>query len=234
MPTASPAQRHVSAQPTAATGDEFDQYESRILDRAETFYNNRMAGLLWAMSIVMTVGLAIVGILVPMLLEWQRGSSFRKEMATHLSRSEGALKKYAEEQARTLRTQLDVTTGTPLSMAFLGLGHVFSRELSPEGYGLTLQLHVLALKFKIISNCSGTSLPASKIIELCTYQDRSREITLGTLKAVDAEIENMKGDMHRIADDTRRADMESQVQELQILVHSLIQRKQQEENGAAS
>jgi hypothetical protein len=234
MPTASAAQPHLSSQPIAATGERLDEYESRLLERAETFYNNRMAGLLWTMSIIMTAGLAIVGILIPLLLEWQRGRSFRREMAAHLSRSEYALRKYVEEQTKTLRTELEITTATPLSMAFFGLSHMIPTELSPEAYGLTLQLHVLALKFNIISNCSGTSLSASEIIRLLAYQDRGREIKLETLKVVDAAIENMKGDMEKISNGGRRADMESQIKELQIFVHSLIQRKQQGEHGAPS
>ncbi len=230
-PTADAAQPHLSSQPTAANAEDLHEYESRLLDRAETFYNNRIDSLLWTMSIIITAGLGIVGILVPLLLERQRGRSFRRETATYLSRSEDALKTYVEEQTKTLRTELEVTTGTPLSMAFLGLGHVFSRELSPEAYGLMLQLHVLALKFNIISNCCGSSLPASEIIRLLTCKDTGREIKLDTLKVVDAEIENMKGDMQKISDAGRRAGMQSQVKELQIFVHSLIQWKQQKENG---
>jgi nitrogen fixation/metabolism regulation signal transduction histidine kinase len=230
-----PESAQISQTEAPPAAQQLAEYENRILDRAETFYNNRMANLLWTMSIIMTAGLAIVGIVIPMLLDRQRRRTFTKEMATHLSQSEDALKKYAEEQTAKLRTELMTLNedlikmiGTPLSMAFLGLGHVFSKELSPEGYGLTLQLHVLAMKFYIISHCSGTRLTASQIIQLLTYPEKGSEITLETLKAVDEEIENMKGDVQKIINDKKRVDMKSEVKELQIFVHSLIQRKQQE------
>jgi len=232
-PTAKPAQPPPSQQLITFNAEQLDEYENRILDRAENFYNNRMTHLLWTMSIIMTVGLAIVGILIPMLLEWQRKRSFAKELATHLSQSEDALKKYAEEQTEKLRIDLlsinnDLKKAmySNLSVAFLGLGGLLSKELSPEGYALMLKLHVLAMKFSIIGQ-RGTSLTASQIIQLFTETDKGSEIALGTLKAVDEAIENMKGDVENINNDQRRLDMESQVRELQIFVHSLIQRKQQ-------
>jgi hypothetical protein len=111
-------------------------------------------------------------------------------------------------------------------VAFLGLGGLFSKELSPAGYALMLQSHVLAKKFSIIGHRPETCLTASQIIELITYQDKGSQIGIETLKAVDVEIENMKGDIEKIIDVQKRADMKSQVQELQIFVHGLIDQKQ--------
>lgn len=226
-PTAKPAQPPPPQQLTTSSAEQLDEYENKILDRAETFYNNRMDHLLWTMSIIMTVGLAIVGILIPMFLEWQRKRSFTKEMAIHLSQSEDALKKYAAEQTERLRAELTKEISSPISMAFSGLGGLLSSKISPGAYSLMLQSHVLAMKFHIISQCSGGSLTASKIIQLFTYENKGSEITLETLKAVDKEIENMKEDVQKIIDDKKREDMEGQVRELQIYVHELIYNKQQ-------
>lgn len=67
-----------------------DEYNI-IVDRSETFYNNRMSDLLWTMGIIMTVGLGIVGILIPMLLERHRERNFEKELAKQSRKFEKAL-----------------------------------------------------------------------------------------------------------------------------------------------
>ncbi len=173
----------------------------------------------------MTIGLAIVGILIPMILEWQRKRSFTKELSMHLSQSEDALKKYTEEQTRELKAELTKQISSPLSIAFFGLSQsLYSEEMSPAEYGIRLQLDVLAMKFDVISQCSGGSLDASVIIR--TYRDTGSQITLETLKAVDESLEDMKEDVDNINDDQKRSDMKSQVQELQIFVHGLIVQKQ--------
>jgi len=244
-PTTKPAQPPLPQQPIVFTAKQFDEYEDKILKRSETFYNNRMTDLLWTMGIIMAAGLAIVGILIPMILERQRRISFARELDTQsqkfnerLSQSEDLLKKYAEEQTEKLRTELisqiddsgtelEKAISTPLSMAFGGLGGLFSKEISPEGYGLTLQCHVLAKKFSIIGQSPKASLSATQIIKLLQYTNKGSEIKLETLKAVDEVIEGMKGDVDKIIDDEKRVDMESQVEELQIYVHALIHKKQQ-------
>jgi len=90
-PTAKPIQQPPSQQLLTFTTEQLDEYENKILDRAETFYNNRMNTLLWTMSIIMTVGLAIVGIFIPIILEWQRKRSFTKELVTQSLKFEKAL-----------------------------------------------------------------------------------------------------------------------------------------------
>jgi uncharacterized membrane protein (DUF106 family) len=64
-PTAKSAQTHQSQKPITFTVKQLDEYEDKIMDRAEAFYNNRMNHLLWTMGIIMAAGLAIVGILIP-------------------------------------------------------------------------------------------------------------------------------------------------------------------------
>jgi len=233
-PTAKPAQTHPPQQLITFAPEQLDEYENKILDRAENFYNNRMTHVLWTMGILMGIGGAIVGILIPMILEWYRKGSFEKEMSTRLK----DFKKYTEEQTEKLKTELisqiddreaKQTKGisSSFSMAFLGLGGLLSSEQSAVGYGLMLQSYVLAMKFYIIGQCSGGCITASQIIQLLTYQDKGSEITLDTLEVVDIEIENMKKDLNEIVDKEKREDMESQVRDLQIFVHALIYEKRQ-------
>ena len=226
-PAAKPTQPPLPQQLITFTADQLVEHDNKILDRAETFYDNRMTHLLWTMGVILAAGLAIVGILIPMILEWQRRRNFTKELTANLSKSEDILKKYSEEQTEELRSELTQQISSPLSLAFLGLGGLFISEVSTSGYALTLQSNVLAMKFYIIGQCSGNSLTAQEIIQLLTYQDKGSQIDLNTLKSVDKEIENMKENVGKIINDEKRADMESQVKELQIFVHSLIRRKEQ-------
>ena len=221
-PAAKPVQQP-SQQLITFTAEQLDEYGNEILDRSETFYSHRMTELLWIMGIIIAAGLAIVGVLIPMILEWQRRKSFEKEMSTRLQE----FKEYTEKRTKELKTELIIATSSNFSMAFSALGGLLSSQTFPAGYDLMLQSHVLAMKFSIIAQCSGGCLTASEIIELFTRTDIGSEITLKTLEAVDAEIEDMKGCLDEITDDDKRVDMKSQVKELQIYVHALLHKKQQ-------
>jgi hypothetical protein len=213
----------IPSQTTPKEAQQLDEYENKILDRAETFYNNRMTQLLWVMSIL----IGIVGVLTPVILsiilEWYRKRSFEKEMY----KRQQDFQKYAEKKTGEVKAELQKEMAQPLSVAFLGLAGLFSIRRSPAAYTLMLQSHVLAMKFYIISQCTGSSLTASEIIQMFTRENRGSEVTLGVLKGVDNEIEGMKEDVKNIANDERRKDMESQVKELQIYIHQLIYNKQQ-------
>lgn len=233
-PTAKSAQTHQPQKSITFTVKQLDEYEDKILDRAEAFYNNRMTVLLWTMGIIMAAGLAIVGILIPMILEWYRKRNFEKVMDMRTQE----LKVYTEVKIEKLKTELMMqiddredkqTKGiaSNFSMIYSGIGGLLSSQISQAAYGLMLQAHVLAMKFSIIGQCPGGCLTASQIIYTFSVTDKGKEITLDTLKTIDAEIENMKGDIGKITDDEKRVDMESQVRDLQIFVHGLINEKQQ-------
>lgn len=204
-----------------------DEHNNDILDRAETFYNNRMDQLIQTMGIIMMIGFAIVGIVMPLLLDWYRQRNFKKETATLVANSKIEVKKYSEEKAKEAKAELEKEMSQPLSMAFLGLTGVYSKELSPAAYSFMLQLHVLAMKFDIMSQCKGTSFTASKIIRLLTSQNKGGEIPLEDLQVIGKLIEQIKEeDVKNIVDEKKRKDIESQVRELQIYVDSLIYNKQ--------
>lgn len=217
----------ITAQTSQKETKQLGEYENKILDRAETFYNNRITHILWTMSIIMTVGLAIVGIIIPMLLERQRRINFKKEMKTHLTKSEDELKKYSEKKTEEVKAELTKEISSPLSLAFLGLAGLLSEELSPAAYSFMLQLHVLAMKFDIISQCSGASFTASGIISSLDSTKKGDEIELGALKDIDELVETIKEDIKKIIDEKNRKNMENQVRELQIYIHQLIYKKQQ-------
>jgi len=80
-------QPHAPQKYIVFTAEQLDEYEDKILNKVENFYNNRMNYLLWTMG----VGLAIVGILVPMFLEGQRKRSFKRELGIQSRKFEKAL-----------------------------------------------------------------------------------------------------------------------------------------------
>ena len=236
-PTAKAAQPNSSQQLFTFTGEQLDEYEDKIIDRSEGFYNNRMTDLLWTMGILMGIGVVIIPLVVSGLTQWQRKISFANELATQsleckktLSQADEKLVKFTNEQIQKLRSQIDKQTkdiSSNLSMIYTGIGGLFSSQKSQVSYSLMLQAHALAMKYSIIGGCSGECLTASQIIQLFSQPHVANELTLNTLKVVDVEIESMKVDLSKIADDKKRIDMESQVKDLQIFVHALINEKQQ-------
>lgn len=244
-PTAKPAQTPPSQQLITFTTEQLNEYENKILDRAETFYNNRMTQILRTVSILVTIAVLViplfVGVLLPIISEKQRKISFAKELDNQskkiderLSQSEDSLKKYAEEQSEKLKNELvnrydNLTnmTSSSLYLIFTAIGNLYSTETLPRACSLTLQSFVLSMKFYIIGQCPGVIPTVSDMIHCVTYQGRDANITIGTLKVIDEEIENMKGDIEKIIDTQKRADTKSQVKDLQIFVHALIHAKQQ-------
>lgn len=226
-PVAKPAQLLLPQQPIVFTAKQLNEYGNNILNQSEQFYNDRMKDLLWTMGILMGIGAVIVplvvGVLLPIIQDRQRKISFAKEIAARLQELEGRSKEQMEE----FKTELIKLVSSPLSMAFSGLGAVFSSQQSVVGYDLMLQAHVLSMKFSIIGQCLGGCLTADQIIYTFSVTDKGKELTLGTLEAVNGEIENMKGDLDKIVDAEKRVDMESQVKKLQIYVCALIHEKQQ-------
>jgi len=75
-PTAKPVQ----PQPIVFTAKQLVDECNKIVYRSETFYNNRMTHLLWTMGIIMAIGLAIIGILIPMNEERRRKINYKKEL----------------------------------------------------------------------------------------------------------------------------------------------------------
>lgn len=213
----------ITAQTSQKEVKQLDEYENKILDRVETFYNNRINYLLW----IMGAGLVIVGIIVPLLLELQRQKNFKKELARKLKKSEDVLKKYSEGKTEELEAKLTRGVSTPLSMAFVGLATSYAGELSPAAYAIRLQLHVLAMKFNIVSQCSGGSFTASRIISIFTCTNKGAEIPLQNLTVTNELIEVMKEDVKNIVDEKKREEMENQVRELQIYINKLIYDKKQ-------
>ncbi len=138
-PTTKPAQ----PQPIVFTAKQLDEHGNKILDRSETFYNNRMTHLLWVMGIIMAVGGVIVGILIPVILERQRKRSFTKEMAARLQE----FKEHSKEQTEELRTELTKGVSSNLSMLYAAIGGLLSsQEPQAAGYDLMLQPHILPMK----------------------------------------------------------------------------------------
>lgn len=223
-----------SGQTPQAEAQQLDEYKNKIIDQAERFYNNRMIQLLW----IMGFGIAIVGIIVPILLESQREKSFDRELDIRLAElrkySEGKtgeveaeLRKYSEKQTKELEAELRKEIYIPLSLAFLELGGLFSGQKSPAACGLELHSYVLAMKYDIISQCLGTSLDASRIIMLFTSDDRGDKITLKHLEEIERIIETIEEDVKKIIDKKKRENMESELRELQTYIHSLIYKKKQ-------
>ena len=227
-----PAQPHSPQQPITFTAKQLDEYEDKILDRSETFYNNRMTVLLWTMGILVGIGAVIIPLVISGFIQWQRKISFTKELA----QTDANILEFTKEQIKELEKKLIspiddretkqiIAVSSNLSMLYAAIGGLSSSQKSQAGYDLMLQIHVLAMKYFIIGQCSGGSLPANQIIQFFSQPHIANKLTLETLKAVDAEIEDMKGDLGKIVDAEKRVDMESQVKDLQIFVNALIHEK---------
>jgi len=229
-----PKQKPTQQQNITFTLEQLDDYENKILDRSETFYSNRMTDLLWTMGILMGIGAIIIPLVISGLIQYQRKISFTKD----LEQADAKLEKSTTEQIQKLRTELVIqiddsetelekAISTPLSMAFSGLGAVLSKIPSPEAVSAMLQSFILAKKYSIIGQRPNSSFTASEIVKLFKYQDRGTQIKLDTLVSIDEVIEGMKGDLDKIIDDKEKEEMKSQVKELQIFVHGLIDKKRQ-------
>ena len=86
-PTAKPVQ----TQPRTLTAKEFYEYEDRIIDRSEKFYDRQMTHLLWTMGSLMAIGGTIIGILIPMNEERRRKINYKKELTKQSRKFEKAL-----------------------------------------------------------------------------------------------------------------------------------------------
>ena len=168
----------------------------------------------------------IVDVIIPLVIsgfiQWQHKISFKKELAD----VDTKLQKDIKKQTKELKTELIIAISSHLSMVFSGLGGVLSSQKSEAAYDLMLQAHILSMKFSIIGQCHGC-LSADQIIQIFSVTDKGKELTLKTLEVVNAEIENMKGDLKEIVDEEMRLYKESQVKKLQIYVSALIHEKQQ-------
>jgi len=231
-PIAKPAQPHITF-----TAKQFDEYEDKILDRAEGFYNNRMSTLLWIIGIFM----GIVGIIMPLVIsgfmQWQRKISFTKELAQADEKILKSTKEQTKELEKKLISQIDdreakqtIAISSYLSMIFSGLGTVFGTQKSEIGYSLWLQSQILAMKLSISGQCGGGCLTASQIIQTMREVEMANNLALKTLEAANADIEDMKRELDKIANVEKRVDMESQVKQLQIYVCALIHEKQRDDD----
>ena len=232
-PIAKPAQLSLPQQPILFTAKQYDEYENKILDRAETFYNNRMTDLLWTMGILMAIGAVVIPFVISGFIQWQRNISFKKELAQAEKKILESTKEQIKELEKELISQIDdreakqtIAISSYLSMIFSGLGGVLSSQKSSAGYGLSLQSQVISMKFSVNAQCFGGCLTADQIINLFSPPHVASKLKLDTLEIVDGEIEIMKGDLDKIVDAEKRADMELQVKKLQIFVHTLIHEKQ--------
>jgi hypothetical protein len=230
-PTTKTAQPPPTHQLITFTAEQLDEYENKILDRSEAFYNNRMNHLLWTMGIIMAAGLAIVGILIPVILEFQRKRSFAKEMANRLQE----FKKYAKKQTQEVETKLishiddreaeqTKAITSNLSMIFMEIGALFLTQ--KEWSGMLLS-YAFAIKRSVSGQCIRSCLNTCKIKRILENPDIAKKIALDSLQSVDEALEDVKKYLDEIADTEERADVESQVKDLQISVHALIKEKQQ-------
>lgn len=90
-PAAKPAQPPFPQQLITFTTEQLVEHDNKILDRAETFYNNRMTYLLWTMGILIGIGAIIVPLVVNGLIQYQRKISFTKELVAQSLKFEKAL-----------------------------------------------------------------------------------------------------------------------------------------------
>jgi hypothetical protein len=231
-PTAKPAQPHSTQQLITFTDEQLDEYENKILDRAETFYNNRMTHLLWTMGILIGIGGAIVGVLIPMILEWYRKRSFEKEMSMRLQE----FKKYTEEQTEKLKTELirqinereaeqTKAVCSSLTYVFTALGGLF-RPL--KAWDMVITSYFIAIRHSIDGQCTNECLKTSHLKEALEREEIANILNLDTLVSADKDLEDIKTQLDNIADTEQRAQVESQIKELQMIVHALIIKKRQD------
>ena len=218
--------------PTTITAEQLDKYENKILDRAENFYNNRMTHLLWTMGILMGLGGAIVGVIIPMILEWYRKINFEKEMSARLQE----FKEYTEEQTEKLKTELITqidareekqtkAVGSNLAYLFTAVGGLF---YPLEAWDMVLKAYFIAIRHSIDGQCADSCLKTSQIIKLLERLEITNKLKLDTLEAADKEIEDIRVQIDKIVETEQRVQVESQIKDLQMTVHALIIKKRQD------
>ena len=231
--TTKPVQTQASQQLIVLTAEQLDEYNDKILNRSETFYNNRMTHLLWTMGIIMVAGLAIVGILIPVILELQRKRSFAKEMATRLQEFE----EYTKEQTEKLRTELisqndareeeqTKAIGSHLAYIFTAMGGLF---YPLKAWGMMLKSFFIAIRLSIDGQCFDTcfNISGPTIIRLLENPEITNSLTLDILCDSDKDIEDIKVRLDKITDIEQRVQMKSQIKDLQMTIHALIVEKRQ-------
>lgn len=217
----------IQGQTPATETQNIGEYETKILDRAETFYNNRMTQILW----IMGFGVAIVGIIVPILLELQRQRNFKKEMANRLQEFKEYTKKQTQEVETKLISQIDdreteqtTAIASNLSVIFTEIGALFLAMKEWNGMLLSFSL---AIKRSVSGQCIRNCIDTCNVRYKLEKPHIAKEIDLCILEGVDEALEEVKECLHKIADAEERTYVESQARDLQILVHALIKEKQQ-------
>ncbi len=236
--TAKPAQS-----PIVFAAKQLNEYGNEILDRSETFYNNRMTHLLWTMGIVMATGLAIIGILIPIILELYRKRSFEKKLATQakkfeerLSQADATLEKSTEEQIQKLENKLinqiddreDKQTkavGSNLSWVFTALGGFF---LTLKEWDTVIRTYFIAIQHSIDGQCTSECIKTSHIKDILENKHVTNSLNLGNLEYYDDKLEEIKARLETIADTEQRVQVESKIKDLQMIVHALIIKKRQD------
>jgi hypothetical protein len=229
-PTAKPAQPHI----ITFTAEQLDEYENKILNQAEVFYNDRMAHLLWTMGIIMAAGLAIVGILIPMILEWQRKISFAKELAQADEKILKSTKKQIKELETGLISQIDAreeeqtkAIGSNLAYIFTAMGGLF---MPMQAWDMVLKSFFIAIRFSIDGQCLDSCFNATvpHIIHLLEKPETTNSLTLEILCDSDKDIEDIKVRLDKITDTEQRVRMKSQIKDLQMTIHALTVKKRQD------
>ncbi len=236
--TAKPAQPPLPQQPIVFTAKQLDEYEDKILDRAEGFYNNRMSDLLWMMGVLM----GIVGVGIPLVIsgfiQWQRKISFTKEL---LQVNEKILES-TKEQIKELETELisqinareeEQTEGIGSNLAYL-FTQMGGLSLSLKTWDMAIKSFFLAIRVSIAGQCFDSCFKISghQIVQLLENPEITNSLTLDSLRNSDEDIECIKVLLGEIADTEQRVRMESQVKELQILVYALLHEKQHDADTA--
>ena len=229
-PTAKPAQPHI----ITFTAEQLDEYENNILNQAEGFYNNRMADLLWTMGIIMAAGLAIVGILIPMILEWQRKISFIKELARADEKILKSTKKQIKELESELISQIDAREEEQTTAISSHLTYIFTAMsglfFPLKAWDMALKSFFIAIQLSIEGQCFDSCINASgpSIIKLLEIPEVTNSLTLESLCNSDKDIEDIKVRIDKITDIEQRVQMESQIKDLQMTIHALIIKKRQD------
>lgn len=232
--TAKPGQPLLPQQPIVFTAKQLDEYEDKILDKAETFYNNRLNLLLWMMGILMGIGGIIIPLVISGFMHWQRKISFAKE----LDQAEKEILESTEEKMKILKTglisQIDArdeeqTKGTGSNLAYIYTTMAGVLFIPVGEWGMTIRLYIMAIRSSIDGQCFDHcfKIAGREIVRLLDNPEIANSLDLGILRHVDTGIENIKKQLSEIADTEQRSQMESKVKELQIPVHALLHKKQQ-------
>ncbi len=232
--TAKSVQPPPSQQSIVFTPEQLDEYEDKILDKAETFYNNRMTFLLWMMGSLMGIGGIVIPLVIGGFMHRQRKISFAKE----LDQADKNILESTEEKMKILKTglisQIDARDEEQTKGIGSNLAYIFATMAGvvfvPVGeWGMTLRLYIMAIGSSIAGQCFDDcfKIAGREIVRLLDDPERADSLTLEILRDADTGIENIKKQLSEIADTEHRSQMESQVKELQIRVHALLHKKQQ-------